>query len=50
MFSGIHDGMEKPTQVVMFGAQRKPHDASPHGGSPESSFSNGLTQLPFEMN
>ena len=39
--AGIHDSMEKPPEVPMFGAQRK--RASPRGGSPESSLSNTLT-------
>ena len=41
IFAGIHDSMEKPPQVPMFGAQRK--RASPRGGSPESCLSNTLT-------
>ena len=41
IFAGIHDSMEKPPQVPMFGVQRK--RASPCGGSPESSLSNTIT-------
>ena len=41
IFAGIHDSMQKPPQVSMFGAQRK--HKSPRGGSPESSLSNTLT-------
>ena len=41
VFSGIHESMEEPPQVPMFGAQRK--RASPRGGSPDGNLSNALT-------